>query len=343
MLNVATDYITKFFVDRDKNRKMDFIMEQNKNNIVNSYSVKEDLRKLRKLTEELDFKEQQVNELTETYRNLFNSLWNGIVILKKEGNEFKIKKINNSAKHINGFSNDCIWKPIDKCIYDNKFLEKIETVYNTNVTQKIVIKDYKNNNKDLNYYFECVIYKLSTDDIVIIFEDKTIEVIRYQLNKKREKMLKCCLTTSKYLSKKTITKEDIKNILTNLKISTDVSKAYIYQNKNENGAKLYKTTDNCKVLDYISFEKLTELGNTLSLGHYVCDDTISKNSNEMCFFREYNIKSFCVVPIFINEVWWGFLGLEDKHEVRNWSFDDINILITIADMLGVLINRINEA
>lgn len=54
-------------------------------------------------------------------------------------------------------------------------------------------------------------------------------------------------------------------------------------------------------------------------------------------FLEQGIKSILVLPIFINKAFWGFIGFDDCHDERNWTYDDISFLRTITSNLSTAI------
>lgn len=60
---------------------------------------------------------------------------------------------------------------------------------------------------------------------------------------------------------------------------------------------------------------------------------------ERAFLEPQNIRSLIVIPVFVEEEWWGFLGLEDCVQERLWSDPEKDSLRTAADMLGATIVR----
>ena len=52
-----------------------------------------------------------------------------------------------------------------------------------------------------------------------------------------------------------------------------------------------------------------------------------------------DIESLLVLPINVGSTWWGFMGLDDTSEVRDWSENEIRLLRTAADMIGAFIER----
>lgn len=56
-------------------------------------------------------------------------------------------------------------------------------------------------------------------------------------------------------------------------------------------------------------------------------------------FVDKNIKSIILVPIMIDDVYWGFIGFDEMEEDRVWSDEEESILITMASTLGAVLRR----
>ncbi len=63
------------------------------------------------------------------------------------------------------------------------------------------------------------------------------------------------------------------------------------------------------------------------------------STSEVNFMDKTGTKSVLEVPIFINEILWGFIGLDDCKLERQWTITDENVLQTIANSLGGAISR----
>jgi PAS domain S-box-containing protein len=57
------------------------------------------------------------------------------------------------------------------------------------------------------------------------------------------------------------------------------------------------------------------------------------------FLSAYGIKAIVIIPLFIDEQFWGFFSLEDLVQEREFSKDEISILRSMALMMGSAINR----
>jgi signal transduction histidine kinase/DNA-binding response OmpR family regulator/HPt (histidine-containing phosphotransfer) domain-containing protein len=56
-------------------------------------------------------------------------------------------------------------------------------------------------------------------------------------------------------------------------------------------------------------------------------------------FIDKNIKSIILVPIMIDENYWGFIGFDEMESDRSWSDNEESILVTMASTMGAVIKR----
>ena len=52
-----------------------------------------------------------------------------------------------------------------------------------------------------------------------------------------------------------------------------------------------------------------------------------------------NIKSILVMPIFLEDEWWGFIGFDDCYSEREWNSEIVYLLNIISDIIGAAINK----
>src|SRR3989304_758873 len=52
-----------------------------------------------------------------------------------------------------------------------------------------------------------------------------------------------------------------------------------------------------------------------------------------------DIRSLLIVPIFIREVFWGYIGFDDCHTERQWTNEEVNALRIMAANVGAGIER----
>ena len=83
----------------------------------------------------------------------------------------------------------------------------------------------------------------------------------------------------------------------------------------------------------LDFYRNFENGNTLKF-------LIKKlPTHERAGFVDRNIKSILLVPIMIDNKYWGFIGFDDCRTDRLWSEDEESILSTMASAIGAVIKR----
>lgn len=76
----------------------------------------------------------------------------------------------------------------------------------------------------------------------------------------------------------------------------------------------------------------------LGSGRPIVGNVIDFPVNEQDVLFAQNILSIAVAPIFVNESWWGFLGLDECLSTRQWSEPEIESLRTAAAFIGTAIS-----
>ncbi len=61
--------------------------------------------------------------------------------------------------------------------------------------------------------------------------------------------------------------------------------------------------------------------------------------SEVETLKSQGIHSILVIPVFVEKVWYGFLGFDEVKQKREWNDQDIRILNTAADMMGSYIEK----
>jgi len=80
-------------------------------------------------------------------------------------------------------------------------------------------------------------------------------------------------------------------------------------------------------------------GEMLRQNHIVSGPVSDINTDVRTFFEDQDIHSIIAIPIFVEEIWWGFMALEDLIQERVWSDAEKDSLSAGADILGVTIAR----
>ncbi|MBN1378837.1 MAG: EAL domain-containing protein [Gammaproteobacteria bacterium] len=83
---------------------------------------------------------------------------------------------------------------------------------------------------------------------------------------------------------------------------------------------------------------------TLGRGGILVGSTDEFGKHEQNYFKKLGVLSTAIVPIFIEEKWWGYLGFDDCHERRSWSTAEIDALHIAANTISTaLARRQNDA
>jgi two-component system NtrC family sensor kinase len=78
---------------------------------------------------------------------------------------------------------------------------------------------------------------------------------------------------------------------------------------------------------------------TLSSNQIISGPVERMNESLRPFLESRNILSLIVIPVFVENGWWGFLGLDDCHHARVWTDAEEDSLRAATDMLGATIAR----
>ncbi|MCL2214980.1 MAG: ATP-binding protein [Treponema sp.] len=74
-------------------------------------------------------------------------------------------------------------------------------------------------------------------------------------------------------------------------------------------------------------------------GEYINSQVSKMQNKEQLFFGGYDIKSVCMIPLFLDKQFWGFFSIDDCKNERDFSEDEIAILRSVSLMLASAINR----
>lgn len=62
-------------------------------------------------------------------------------------------------------------------------------------------------------------------------------------------------------------------------------------------------------------------------------------SEERNYYDQFGTKSILLVPVFVGDTWWGFLGLTETRQEREWMPGEIESMKMVTNMLGAAILR----
>ena len=77
----------------------------------------------------------------------------------------------------------------------------------------------------------------------------------------------------------------------------------------------------------------------LSKGQIIHGNVDDLAQTEQPLLMKMGVKSLIAVPIFIDNVWWGFIGFDQCRRQKTWSADEMDALKTAANIFGAAISR----
>ncbi len=148
---------------------------------------------------------------------------------------------------------------------------------------------------------------------------------------------------------------NVNPVLKSIGLATESSRVYIFHNFKEGKQKytsqIYEWTAkeitaeiNNPDLQHVPLDShiMTEWVSIMQNGGNVVGLVDDFNSEELRqVLNSQNIISILVIPIFVNQKWWGFIGLDDCVNERAWSDAEIKALEALANNLGAAIYRRN--
>ena len=135
--------------------------------------------------------------------------------------------------------------------------------------------------------------------------------------------------------------------------AADVSRAYVFENHTDDSGRLCTSLRN----EWTAAGAIPQLSNPdlqhlpyldtgfgrwsalLGRNEILAEPVSEMSPAERAVLEPQNIRSLIVIPVFVDGVWWGFLGLDDCVQDRVWTDADQDSLRAGADMLGATIAR----
>ena len=146
--------------------------------------------------------------------------------------------------------------------------------------------------------------------------------------------------------------DDLRDVLRVLGTAVESDRAYIFENRNDprTGNSLISQRfewvregiiaqiDNAELRDMTS-DQLPLLYEFLSAGKPVRGLTKDFPTSVRTMLRSQQIMSILLVPIFVEDKFWGFIGFDDCHAERQWTATEESLLIAASSNIGNAIMR----
>ncbi|HSG68293.1 MAG TPA: response regulator, partial [Bacteroidales bacterium] len=191
----------------------------------------------------------------------------------------------------------------------------------------------------------------------IIFEKEMEEQLKRRREaedalKKSDEILKAVNYASELFFKYNYTTQSISDVLKRLGKATDVSRVYIFENFEDNKKQIFTSLlfdwAAPEIKDDIDGKTLKEIyykdgfsrwAKTLETGKPIHGNIKDFPRSERKLLEQLGLMSIVITPIFVNNHWWGFIGLDECCAPREWTTAELNALGTAADIIGAAIQR----
>jgi PAS domain S-box-containing protein len=169
----------------------------------------------------------------------------------------------------------------------------------------------------------------------------------------REAILEAVTFTATKLLRASDWEQSANEVLQHLGLATGVSRVYVFENHfNEEGTLLTSqrfewvaggilpqiNNPDLKDLPLLEagFSRWVEL---LGQGQLVYGQVADFPPDERALLEAQEILSLVVVPVFVEDLWWGFIGFDSCQVAREWSTPERDALLTAANLLGEAIQN----
>jgi len=172
---------------------------------------------------------------------------------------------------------------------------------------------------------------------------------------KRDKLLNAITTATNILIRGEDLGDCVHGSLEIIGKATDVNRIYIFRSDVEAGKQVlnfvYEWTDDLipaqkKDRDFSHYsldQEFPGLYDRLSHGKVFLGKINDFTQSERVLLESQNIKSILIVPVFIEKIFWGFIGFDDCQNEREWTSTEERLLTTVAGTIGsVYVRKKNQ-
>jgi PAS domain S-box-containing protein len=303
--------------------------------------------------------------LLKSSENTFKTVWekslDGMRLTDKEG---YVYLCNQAYADMVGKAKQEIEQNLFTNIYDPVYAEQMLKRYKEEFINKSFRLKYEKSLKLWNgTYIDIEVTNTFIENIegkellLSIFQDITEKKTNAWLLIKKDLLLQGIAEATKNLISAHEVESGFNDALRILGTAAEVDRVYIYEhivindinNTNENYMSLiYEWAADSveaqienqllKKLPYSRFANLNFYENFLQ-GKILKFLIKNLSPEEQTVFIDQNIKSIILVPIMIDDLYWGFIGFDDCTKERIWSASEESLLITMASTFGAVIKR----
>lgn len=189
--------------------------------------------------------------------------------------------------------------------------------------------------------------------VIEYIRDITLSIQDEEALQRKDAILEALSFASKSFLGSTDWNQSIMEVLKRLGEAAGVSRVYIFENHPDPEGELLTSQryewvefgiepqiDNLQLqnlsLKKVGFERWI---NMLSKGEVTQGHVKDFPEKERKLLALQDIQSILIVPVFVNEKWWGFIGFDECRRERVWSKGEVEALRSAAEILGAAIRH----
>lgn len=138
----------------------------------------------------------------------------------------------------------------------------------------------------------------------------------------------------------------IADVLSRLGYATDSQRVYLLESIREELGKESATIRSVWVERGFQPPKCKDIKNMIGVyqkplqhGDLVYQEVENLPSKEAEVWQKNGVLSYILLPVFVNHIWWGVIGLEQHIREYHWTHVEVNALRTAANILGAAISH----
>lgn len=302
--------------------------------------------------------EKELAATEDSFRTLWEQSHDGMLLIDEMG----IVKMCNQA-YSNMFSKESaeiIGKPFYS-LYEKTTGEHLRIRHLEDFKNDSIRKKYERNVKawnGMNLQYEVSNSFIQGADgqkhLLCLFRDVGERNANAALLIKKDLLLQGIAEATKSLITNPVEEEGFNTALRVLGIAAEVDRVYIYKHQSDEETEemfvsiLYEwNSENSDAqienpaLKKLSYSRFASLNfyEKFSAGEILKFHIKNLPKHEQMVFIDNNIKSIILVPIMIDDLYWGFIGFDECQVDRLWSANEESLLVTMAATMGAVIKR----
>lgn len=181
---------------------------------------------------------------------------------------------------------------------------------------------------------------------LVIIEDVTQEVKKKEKSEQREMILQAIRFSSQHFLKVQNWQENLVNVLGHIGENVQADRVILFINNLLGQYFEWKNPEiasSVLVFDkYVRSKKLNHWITLLQKEQDIFGKVEDFEPQIQAILQEAQIQSLAILPIFLNNKWWGYLSLHNCTKAKDWSKSDVRLLSTLTDIIASAVQNTNS-